>query len=302
MTFIPSYKKISKDKLEKKIQTLEEILTCCNLCPRNCRGNRIKGQKGYCRADANLFVSSYGAHFGEENILVENYGSGTIFLTWCNLRCVFCQNYDISLYGLGDKISIERCAEIMLWLQKKGCHNINFVTPTHYVPQLVKSIKIASEKGLNIPVVWNCGGYENVQTIKYLKGIVDIYMPDIKYSRFDTAALLSNAPDYFDRCKEAVKEMFEQVGNIQLENGIAKRGLLIRHLVLPENLAGSEEVLLFIKNEISSETYVNIMAQYRPYGVIPEKINRCITPEEYLYVVNLAKKIGLKNIIVNKFF
>ncbi len=297
MSFIPSYRNISESEFKEKIQTLEDILSCCSLCPRNCHVNRIKGQKGYCRADANLFISSYGAHFGEEKILVGRCGSGTIFMTWCNLRCIFCQNYDISLQGIGEKISVEHCAEIMLHLQKIGCHNINFVTPTHYTPQIVKAIKIASEKGLNIPVVWNCGGYENTETIKILEGIIDIYMPDIKYSRIDTAEILSDAPDYFERCKSAVKEMFRQVGNIQIENGIARRGLLIRHLVLPCDFAGSEEIFNFIKNELSPETYVNIMAQYRPYGCLPVEINRRITRNEYLSVLEMARKTGLKNII-----
>lgn len=299
MAFLPSFKKISEKDFREKIQILDDILACCTLCPRKCKVNRIKGQKGYCKADADLYISSYGAHFGEEEILVGTGGSGTIFLTWCNLRCSYCQNYDISIEGSGEKISIEECAKIMIYLQNRGCHNINLVTPTHYTPQLVKAIKIASEMGLDIPIVWNCGGYENVEIIKILDGIVDIYMPDIKYSRSDWAKLLSDAPDYFERCKEAVKEMFRQVGNIQLENGIAKKGLLIRHLVLPEDLAGSKEIFLFIKNELSPETYVNIMAQYRPYGIIPEKINRRITFEEYKNALNLAKKIGLKNIIHN---
>ncbi len=190
----------------------------------------------------------------------------------------------------------------MLYLQKRGCHNINFVTPTHFTPQLVKSISIASENGLEIPIVWNCGGYESVEVIKILEGIVDIYMPDIKYSNSETATKLSHAPDYFERCKEAVKEMFRQVGNIHIENGIAKRGLLIRHLVLPEDIAGSQEIFAFLVNEISPDVWINIMAQYRPYGTLSDQINRRVKMEEYQNTVNLAGKIGLKNIIGNPFF
>ncbi len=297
MAFIPAYKNLDKDRFQEKIQKLEKIPESCTLCPRKCRTNRIKGEKGFCRAIADLRVSSYGAHFGEEKMLVGTGGSGTIFLTWCNLRCKFCQNYDISLEGLGTKTSIEECAEIMLHLMKRGCHNINLVTPTHYLPQLVKAIKIASDKGLNIPIVYNCGGYENIDVIKILEGLVDIYMPDIKYSKSETASILSGAPDYFDRCREAVKEMYRQVGNIQLENGIAKRGLLVRHLVLPENIAGSKEIFSFLKNEISPSVYVNIMAQYRPYGDIPDCINRRITADEYRDAIEQARNTGLKNII-----
>lgn len=299
---VASYKELSVQKFNEKIQALESMLESCVLCPRMCRVNRIKGEKGYCHADADLYISSYGAHFGEEHILVGTGGSGTIFLTWCNLRCSYCQNYDISLEGNGEKMSSQACAEIMIYLQNRGCHNINFVTPTHYAPQLIKAIKIASEKGLNLPIVWNCGGYENVQVIKILEGIVDIYMPDIKYSRKDSSSIFSNAPDYFERCKEAVKEMFRQTGNIQIEKGVAIKGLLIRHLVLPEDIAGSREIFLFIRNEISEMAWVNIMAQYRPYGVLPEKLNRRITADEYNNVLNIARKIGLRNIIYSLLF
>lgn len=301
MINVPCYKNLGNTQFVKKVETLEKILECCELCPRKCRVNRLRGEKGFCRADASLYISSYGAHFGEEEILVGSGGSGTIFLTWCNLRCVYCQNYDISLQGHGEKVSVQQCAEIMLYLQQKGCHNINLVTPTHYTPQLVRSVKIASDKGLKVPVVWNCGGYENMEIIKILEGIVDIYMPDIKYSNAETSRLFSNAPDYFERCKEAIKEMYKQVGNIQIENNLAKKGLLIRHLILPENYAGSQEILAFIKNEISQDTWINIMAQYRPYGILPEGMNRRITTIEYQNVVNFAKKIGLKNIIGNLF-
>ncbi|MCM8815257.1 MAG: radical SAM protein [Candidatus Omnitrophica bacterium] len=297
MHLTPSYKSLNPAQFQEKIEALESMLQECKLCPRKCKAKRESGEKGFCRAGANLWISSYGAHFGEEEILVGSYGSGTIFFTWCNLRCSFCQNYDISLEGNGESVSEQQCAEIMIYLQKRGCHNINLVTPTHYTPQIVKSIKIASEKGLNIPIVWNCGGYESFEVIRTLDKIVDIYMPDIKYSNSEAATLLSNAPDYFERCKEAIIEMYRQVGNIQIENNIAKRGLLIRHLVLPEDLAGSEQIFMFLKNEISPDVFINIMAQYRPYGNIPEKMGRRITINEYRNAIILARKIGLRNII-----
>ncbi|MGB9642063.1 MAG: radical SAM protein [Candidatus Ratteibacteria bacterium] len=302
MAFVPAYKNLSEEEFQERIEQFEKILSQCVLCPRKCGVNRIKGEKGYCKATANLYISSYGAHFGEESILVGRYGSGTIFLSWCNLRCLFCQNYDISIEGIGQRTSIETCAEIMLYLQKRNCHNINLVTPTHYAPQLLKAIKIASHKGLNLPIVWNCGGYENPEIIKLLEGIVDIYMPDIKYSKSQIAKLLSNAPDYFEKCKLAVKEMFRQVGEMQIKNGVAKKGLLIRHLVLPDHVAGSEEIFRFIKNELSDRVFINIMAQYRPYGKIPERINRPITQKEYQEAIEFARSIGLKNIIIQNIF
>ena len=209
-------------------------------------------------------VSSYGPHFGEEDPLVGDSGSGTIFLASCNLLCVYCQNYDISHEGYGKHVSEEKVADFMIDLQRRGCHNINFVTPTHFASQLLKSIDFAIPKGLQLPIVWNCGGYENVEIIKLLDGIVDIYMPDMKYGSAESASKYSDAPDYFEYCRESVKEMHRQVGDLQVENGIAKRGLLIRHLVLPNDVANSRAVFEFIAEEISKDTYVNIMDQYRP--------------------------------------
>ncbi|HOL22797.1 MAG TPA: radical SAM protein, partial [bacterium] len=237
----------------------------------------------------------YGPHFGEEPELVGIYGSGTIFLTHCNLLCVYCQNYEISHLGMGYTISEEELAELMLNLKKRGCHNINLVTPTHFTPQIVKSLGYAIKKGLGIPVVWNCSGYENVEIIKMLDGIVDIYMPDIKYGDSEPAQKYSNASDYFERCKESVEEMYRQVGDLKINSkGIAEKGLLIRHLVLPNNLAGSEKVLKFIYG-LSKNTYVNIMDQYSPCGnahLYPE-INRRPPEEEFEKVIKIAKKVGL---------
>jgi len=298
-------------ELDKRIDRLYQILESCELCPRRCRKNRLSGERGHCRAGAQLMVSSYHPHFGEEAPLVgggkglviadafgltPTGGSGTIFLTNCNLLCVYCQNYDISHLGEGREVSVDEVAAMMLTLQNRGCHNINLVTPTHYAPQLVKTIKLAARGGLHLPVVWNCGGYENAEVIKLLDGIIDIYMPDIKYGDTAPAKRYSNAPDYFDRCREAVREMHRQVGDLRLDQrGIAYRGLLIRHLVLPGGLAGTKKVLKFIADEISKSSYINIMGQYRPAGEAynyPE-LNKCPSRQELIEAINMAKKLGL---------
>ncbi len=282
--------------LDERIEKLEGILNECTLCPRACGVNRNRGEKGYCQSDKHLMVSSVQPHFGEEDVLVGLHGSGTIFLTNCNLRCIYCQNYDISHLGYGQKVTEEELAFSMLALQERGCHNINFVTPTHYTPQIVKALKIAVEKGLRIPLVYNCSGYESKSTIELLDGIVDIYMPDIKYSDAESAKKYSNAPDYFDRCKEAVKEMHRQVGDLKVdERGIAWRGLLIRHLVLPNGLAGSAEVFKFIATELSLESYVNIMLQYRPMYKAYEyrELNRGLKMSEYREAIEIALEWGL---------
>jgi len=282
--------------LDGKIGRLYRTLEDCTLCPRKCGVDRLRGEEGYCRSGKELVVSSFGPHFGEEEPLVGTGGSGTIFLTNCNLLCIYCQNYEISHLGHGTPESEKRVAEYMISLQKRGCHNINFVTPTHFTPQLVKAIEIAIPQGLHIPVVWNCGGYENVETIGLLDGIVDIYMPDIKYGSVDSARKYSNAPDYFERCKEAVREMHRQVGDLVIEDGVAERGLLIRHLVLPNNAAGSREVLKFIAEEISKNTYINIMDQYRPEYKANEyeELRRRPNLKEYKRVVDMAKELGLE--------
>lgn len=290
----PGYLRMEKDEIEDRISKLYDILQKCILCPRRCGVDRNK-EKGYCNAGTQLMVSGIHPHFWEEEPLVGVYGSGTIFLTNCNLRCVYCQNYDTSCLGIGKTITPKELAEGMLRLQGMGCHNINLVTPTHFVPQLVETIKIAAEKGLRIPIVYNCGGYEAVETIRLLHSIVDIYMPDIKYSDSENAKKYSNAPDYFDVCKKAVKEMHSQVGELEIQNGIAKRGLLIRHLVLPNNIAGSREVLRFIANEISRQSYVNIMSQYHPMYLAykyPE-LNRSTMFKEYLQAKSIARELGL---------
>ncbi len=284
--------------LDSRIEQLEAILDECTLCPRECGVNRNTGERGYCNSGRSVKVSSVQPHFGEEPVLVGTHGSGTIFLTNCNLGCVYCQNYEISHLGYGRAMSEAELADSMLMLQKRGCHNINLVTPTHFTPQIVKALRIAIEKGLRIPLVYNCGGYESKRTIELLEGIVDIYMPDIKYGAgaAESAARYSNARDYFRRCKDAVKEMHAQVGDLKLDyRGLAYRGLLIRHLVLPNRVADSESVMRFIATEISKDSYVNIMAQYRPmYNAYKYKeLNRWIRMEEYREVVETARRYGL---------
>jgi putative pyruvate formate lyase activating enzyme len=304
MTFIPSYINLKKTgELGKKVAELYKILESCELCPRKCRVNRFENEKGYCQMGKDMVVSSYGPHFGEEKVLVGLFGSGTIFLAGCNLLCVYCQNYEVSYLREGGKISERRTADLMLDLQSRGCHNINFVTPTHFTPQLVKSLEIAAEEGLRIPIVWNCGGYENVEIIKILDGIVDIYMPDMKYGNNESARKYSNAPDYFERCKEAVEEMYYQVGDLKLDkDGVAYRGLLIRHLILPNNLAGSENVLYFVQ-KLSRNSYINIMDQYRPEGRAwkYQELSRHILREEFTQAIEIANKLGLQRLDKKKF-
>lgn len=241
-------------------------------------------------------ISSAFPHFGEEPPLVGTHGSGTIFLTHCNLRCVFCQNYDISHLGAGKRISASGLAQHMIGLQREGCHNINFVTPTHYIPQIVAALPEAIELGLTIPLVYNCGGYESLEVIKLLDGIIDIYMPDAKFARAEDAARYCNAPDYPHVLQDVLLEMHRQVGDLMLdEAGIAYRGLLIRHLVLPHGVTGTEEIMSFIAQKLSPHSYVNIMDQYRPLyraGEYPE-IDRPLSAQEYREAIEIAAAAGL---------
>ncbi len=295
---LPSYiEKLTPPELEERADRLQKLLEECRICPNECGVNRLEGEEGiYCHSANQVIVSNYAPHFGEEQPLVGFYGSGTIFFTNCNLSCVFCQNYDISQLCYGSKVSVTAFAEMILALQKKGCHNINLVTPTHFVPQIVSSLVIAVEKGFEIPIVYNCGGYESVETLKLLDGVVDIYMPDVKYSDNQTAEKLSGIKNYWDVVRPAVKEMYRQVGDLHINRkGIATNGLLVRHLVLPYNLAGSKKVIDFIADEISKETYINIMDQYHPAYKANQfdKLNRRITNEEYESITSYAKTKGL---------
>ena len=297
---IPSYISLYKSgELEKRVILLKDILESCSLCPRKCKVNRKIGELGYCKAPYNPVVSSYFPHFGEEKVLVGRNGSGTIFFTFCNLGCVFCQNYTISHLGIGDEISTEELASIMLYLQKLGCHNINLVTPTHFVPQIIEALLKAIEQGLEIPIVYNTSGYENLEILMLLDGIIDIYMPDIKFYYPETAKKFANAEDYPEVAKIAIKEMYRQVGDLIVnEDNIAIRGLIIRHLLLPNHLPELEGWLNFIKEELSTEVFLNIMDQYRPLYMAykyPE-INRRIKPKEYEEAISIAKNLGFKNL------
>ncbi len=285
-----------KSGLQDKIGAALARLASCDLCPRRCGVNRIKEEKGTCRASYLPEVSSYSPHFGEERPLVGLHGSGTIFLAHCNLRCRFCQNYSISHLGEGRDVSFERLAGMMVELQNLGCHNINFVTPTHYVPQILKALLIAVETGLRVPLVYNSSGYDAVETLVLLDGVFDIYMPDIKFSSADPAAEYCSAADYPEAARRAVKEMHRQTGDLVLDDrGIALRGLLVRHLVLPEGLAGTREVMRFLATEVSKNTYVNIMDQYYPCGDVSHRspLSRRITQEEYETAVSAAREKGI---------
>lgn len=297
--FVPAYLSISLAGLEEKTARLSDILNSCTLCPRNCEVNRNEGERGFCRTGRNPVISSYAPHFGEEAPLVGRNGSGTIFFTNCNLGCIFCQNYTISRLGEGTEVTFERLASIMLELQSMGCHNINLVTPTHQVPMILRSLKIAVKKGLEIPVVYNCGGYESLETLRLLDGVIDIYMPDFKYADPEMSERYSCAPDYPEAARRAIKEMHRQVGDLVINGtGIAERGLLVRHLVMPEGIAGTEEVVSFIAGEISPDTCINIMDQYHPChkALDNHAINRRITPEEYSAALSAARRAGLQRI------
>lgn len=296
MDFLPAYIQLYKTgDLEKRAAAGREMLRECNLCPRKCGVNRLQGEEGFCKSDARVMISSAGPHFGEEAPLVGSHGSGTIFFTNCNLGCVFCQNYDISHQGRGKKIETDELADAMISLQEMGCHNINFVTPTHYIPQILASLLIAVKNGLHVPLVHNCGGYESVDALKLLDGVFDIYMPDMKYGNNDAGEKYSRAPGYFDAMTAAVSEMHRQVGDLAVNSeGIAERGLLIRLLVLPGDLAGTRKIVEYI-SRLSKDSYVNIMAQYRPeYRSLkyPE-LSRRISSKEFKDAISLAESVGL---------
>ncbi|MCK4278194.1 MAG: radical SAM protein [Desulfurellaceae bacterium] len=298
--YVPKYIKTYKSGLlEERIKKAYTILENCTFCPRNCKINRLKSKKGICNTTDLPIISDYFPHFGEETPLVGKYGSGTIFISYCSLLCMYCQNYEISHLGEGEITSIEKFADMMISLQKRNCHNINIVTPTHIVPQLLKALKFAIEKGLHIPLVYNTGGYEKLETLKLLDGIVDIYMPDFKYWSPEAAKRYSNAYDYPDIAKKAIKEMHRQVGELKInEESIAEEGLLVRHLVLPRKIAGTKEIAKLIAEEISPNTYVNVMAQYRPCGLADRDdfINRGITQKEYMEAIESALDAGLKRL------
>ena len=283
-------------KLRERIEKAQNLLKQCRICPRRCKVNRFENKLGVCKVGRLPKVSSYNPHFGEELPLVGMHGSGTIFVTSCNLGCVFCQNYEISHLGEGFEVSSERFAQMMIELQNMGCHNINFVTPTHVVPQILEALLIAVREGLKIPLVYNTGGYDLVETLQLLEGVFDIYMPDFKFSDSEVAARLCKARDYPQVAMKAIKEMHRQVGGLVVdERGIAERGLIVRHLIMPNGLAGTRKVMQFLAQEISSNTYVNIMDQYRPCGLAHKypEINRRISCDEYENALQIAREEGI---------
>ena len=300
----PSYLKLYREgRLQELLdQAIVSMRSCC-LCPRQCEVDRLSGKLGYCRTGRRAKVASFNAHFGEEAPLVGKYGSGTIFISYCSLLCSFCQNFEISHMGEGREVDPATMAAMMLALMRRGCHNVNFVTPTHVVPQILEGLILAVEQGLNIPLVYNSGGYDRVDTLEVLDGIFDIYMPDFKFWDERWAEKFCHAPDYRKHAMAAIKEMHRQVGDLVMdESGLAVRGLLVRHLVMPHGVANTEEIMKFLANEISPNTYVNVMDQYRPCGRAVTRqarrlsypiTNRRITGEEFTMAVNQAKQAGL---------
>lgn len=286
-------------QLEKKVQQAAAILQSCTLCPRKCRVNRQAGEKGICRTTDQAMVYGYHAHFGEEAPLVGRYGSGTIFFTHCNLKCNFCQNFEISHKGVGKPVSDMELADMMLELQKEGCLNINFVTPSHVVPQILSAVQLAAERGLTLPLVYNSSAYDDVETLRILDGVVDIYMPDFKFWDPRISDVTCGAPDYPDAARKAIVEMHRQVGDLVMDaSGLAKRGLLIRHLVMPDGLGETLEIMKFIATIISVKTYVNVMPQYHPSGDIGsmKSLHRQITPKEHARALQYALEAGLTRI------
>lgn len=288
--------RLTLGEIELRAAHLRELLRECAVCPRECGARRLVGRYGVCRSTNQVVISSVGAHFGEEPPLVGSAGSGTIFFSSCNLKCLYCQNFEISQSRLGHPVSIRQLALHMLSLQELGCHNINVVTPTHFTPQIVGALVLAVHSGLTIPIVYNCGGYESVQTLRLLEDIVDIYMPDIKYSDDEHARTYSGVKRYWPVVQAAVKEMHRQVGDLECnEHGLARRGLLLRHLVLPNGIAGSAKVVDFVVDEVSTNSYINIMDQYRPAYRAGSccALSRRPTASEYNEVVNYAAARGL---------
>ena len=299
--------------LKRKIELAYDRLQCCSLCPRSCGVNRTAGETGICNTGKDAVVCSFSPHFGEEAPLVGQNGSGTIFFSYCNMLCNFCQNFEISHEGEGRVVTPDQIAYMMISLQNQGCHNINFVSPSHGVPQILAALEIAIEQGLSVPLIYNTGGYDSVETLQLLDGVIDIYMPDIKFLNGETAELSGVPRDYPEVVKKAVIEMYRQVGDLDMvwgekrgdandamyrgarESGIARRGLLVRHLVLPDGLADTEAVMRFLKNEVSADTYVNIMSQYRPCGTAHEipRLSRRVTGEEYHEAIQVALKEGI---------
>jgi putative pyruvate formate lyase activating enzyme len=289
--------RIRPEEAVDRADALAEMLSPCRLCPNACAVDRRAGELGRCGIGASARIASFGPHFGEEEALVGRFGSGTVFLSGCNLACLFCQNWRISQEREGTDVSDADLARIFLRIQAAGCHNLNLVTPTPHAASIVRALAIAGAEGFALPVVWNCGGYESVEVLQWLDGVVDVYMPDLKYGDDAAATKLSNAPGYVARSRAALREMHRQVGDLEFDgDGIARRGLLVRHLVLPEGLAGTERVMRFLADGISRDSYVNVMGQYRPCHRASEvpALRRRISAAEHDEAIELAKGAGLR--------
>jgi len=299
-TFEPAYLALHRTgELRRRAEEAVASLEACRVCPRDCEVNRLVDEQGICRTGRYARVSSYFPHHGEEDCLRGWNGSGTIFFSWCNLRCVFCQNFDLSHRGEGVLVSPEQLARMMLHLQALGCHNINLVTPEHVVPQVLEALVIAVEGGLRLPIVYNTSAYDSMESLRLLDGVVDIYMPDFKVWDAEKAHRYLKARDYPEVARRTIREMHRQVGVLKFdEYGLAKRGVLVRHLVMPGDVARTEQILRFLAEEIAPDTYVNVMAQYRPAGMVSAEryaeINRRITSQEYWRAVRLAEQLGLQ--------
>ena len=297
--FEPAYVALLRSgELKRRAAEAYARLEACDICARECGANRRLGaEKAGCHTGDRALVSSYGPHFGEEEPLVGRGGSGTIFFTWCNLRCQFCQNHDISQGGQGHEVEPEDLAAMMLSLQASGCHNVNLVSPSHVVPQVLLGLLVAAEAGLRLPLVYNTGGYDSLRTLALLDGIVDVYMPDAKYADAGAGLRFSGVRNYPEVIRAAIREMHRQVGDLVIDgDGVARRGLLVRHLVLPEGLAGTGEVVRFLRDQVSPRTYINVMAQYRPCYRASQMppLDRRVTAAEYAEAVRLAADAGLR--------
>lgn len=297
--FEPAYLKLHRTgELFRRSREALKSLESCKVCPRDCEVNRLKDEHAVCKTGRHAIVSSYFPHFGEEDCLRGHNGSGTIFFSMCNLKCVFCQNFDISQVRDGVEVDHEALAKIMIDLQRQGCHNINFVTPEHVVPQILEALPLAAEMGLRLPLVYNTGAYDSLESIRQMDGIVDIYMPDFKFWDAELSKKYLKARDYPEAARAAIIEMQRQVGDLVVdENGLAKRGTLVRHLVMPGFTADTKKIMGFLAKEVSPDTYVNIMAQYRPAGRVTaakyEDINRKISDGELKEAYLFAKEEGI---------
>jgi len=285
--------------LQRRVKAARDRLGACDLCPRQCGIDRLSGETGFCRTGDRAWVASYTPHFGEEAPLVGRHGSGTIFFTHCNLGCLFCQNYDISHEGGGQPVAHAQLADIMLQLQRTGCHNINLVSPSHVVPQVLAALEIAVANGLNVPLVYNSGGYDALDTLALLDGIVDIYMPDIKFWEPVSGQTYCGVPDYPVVARRALQEMHRQVGELVTRaDGVARRGLIVRHLVMPQGMTETRAILSFIAEKLSRDTYVNLMPQYRPCGRAGDhpELSQALSPREYQAALVAAMEVGLRRL------